>query len=163
MPVLKIKAPCVLSVALALAMAGCSPGTEPASEETVAASVEAAATESAAAREDAGASAQPEGIPASLQGRWGLVPADCTSERGDAKGLIEVGPDSITFYESVAKLARAKAAGADSITSTFGFSGEGESWVMNMTIASPDGGRTMVRTDEEPQGAPAPLTYTKCP
>src|SRR5688572_30753552 len=29
-------------------------------------------------------------IPASLHGRWGLTPADCTSTRGDAKGLLIV-------------------------------------------------------------------------
>src|SRR6476659_3156800 len=27
-------------------------------------------------------------IPAALHGRWGLTPGDCTSTRGDAKGLL---------------------------------------------------------------------------
>ena len=31
-------------------------------------------------------------IPAALRGRWGMTPADCTSTRGDAKGLLEIGP-----------------------------------------------------------------------
>src|SRR5437868_4439151 len=39
-------------------------------------------------------------IPAALQGRWGLAPNDCTSTRGDAKGLLVIGPDQLTFYES---------------------------------------------------------------
>ena len=30
-------------------------------------------------------------IPAAIQGRWGLTPADCTSTRGDAKGLLTIG------------------------------------------------------------------------
>ena len=29
-------------------------------------------------------------IPAAFHGRWGMVPADCTSTRGDNKGLITV-------------------------------------------------------------------------
>src|SRR5690349_16626028 len=41
-----------------------------------------------------------EAIPASLQGRWGLSPMDCTSTRGDAKGLLIIGPADLKFYES---------------------------------------------------------------
>src|SRR5215218_6684586 len=39
-------------------------------------------------------------IPASLHGRWGLTPADCTSTRGDAKGLLVISADGLKFYES---------------------------------------------------------------
>src|SRR4051794_12959918 len=39
-------------------------------------------------------------IPAALQGRWGLAPNDCTSTKGDAKGLLIVGPADVKFYES---------------------------------------------------------------
>ena len=42
-------------------------------------------------------------IPASLHGRWGLTPADCTSTRGDAKGLLIVSADGLKFYESLGK------------------------------------------------------------
>src|SRR5918996_4286908 len=34
--------------------------------------------------------AAPGKIPASLHGRWGLTPGDCTSTRGDAKGLLVI-------------------------------------------------------------------------
>ena len=39
-------------------------------------------------------------IPASFQGRWALSPADCTSTRGDNKGLLTVAADKLTFYEA---------------------------------------------------------------
>ena len=45
-------------------------------------------------------------IPAAFHGRWGMVPADCTSTRGDDKGLITVDANSIKFYESRATLAK---------------------------------------------------------
>src|SRR5688500_4994135 len=32
----------------------------------------------------------PVAIPAAFHGRWGMVPADCTSTKGDAKGLITI-------------------------------------------------------------------------
>ena len=38
-------------------------------------------------------------IPATIQGRWGLTPADCISNRGDAKGLLIIAADSLKFYE----------------------------------------------------------------
>src|SRR6478752_2914554 len=39
-------------------------------------------------------------IPAALQGRWGLTPADCMSGRSDAKGLLTIAADGLQFYES---------------------------------------------------------------
>src|SRR5215203_3426999 len=41
-------------------------------------------------------------IPAQYYGRWGMAPADCTSTRGDAKGLIGIGGRTIKFYEAIA-------------------------------------------------------------
>src|SRR3982751_35270 len=67
-------------------------------------------------------------IPAALQGRWGLAPNDCTSTRGDAKGLLVVGPADIKFYESRATPVAAAQADADSISGDFAFTGEGQTW-----------------------------------
>jgi len=36
-------------------------------------------------------------IPAAFRGRWGMVPDDCTSTRGDAKGLIIVTKTASNF------------------------------------------------------------------
>src|SRR4051794_41141396 len=67
-------------------------------------------------------------IPAALQGRWGLAPNDCTSTRGDAKGLLVIGPDQLTFYESRAVPAAGAHGDSDSISGDFRFTGEGHTW-----------------------------------
>ena len=67
-------------------------------------------------------------IPAALQGRWGLSPADCTTTRGDAKGLLIVSPGELRFYES--RAVPDSEVGSDSrlIVGNFAFAGEGQSW-----------------------------------
>ncbi|MCJ2181557.1 hypothetical protein MTR62_02360 [Novosphingobium sp. 1949] len=102
-------------------------------------------------------------IPPLLRGRWGLVAADCTSQRGDAKGLMTVGPSRLQFYESVADLGRIESIAADAVTAAFAFEGEGQNWTLDVTLATRDAGKTLVRTDRGADAAPGPLTYTKCP
>ena len=43
-------------------------------------------------------------IPAVIQGRWGLVAADCEPGRDDAKGLLTISANELDFYESVGTL-----------------------------------------------------------
>ena len=101
------------------------------------------------------------GIPSAIQGRWGLVPADCTSTRGDAKGLIAVSPRKIEFYESVADLGAVGERKADRMRGTFAFEGEGQQWTMDMLLAiQPDG--SLLRRDFGPDAAPEPLRYQRC-
>lgn len=108
----------------------------------------------------------PEGdattIPTALQGRWGLVPADCTSTRGDAKGLIEVTGDTITFYESRATLGEIAERTDDRIRATFSFTGEGMTWSRDMALEAQDGGEALVRTEYGEDAMADPLRYTKC-
>lgn len=103
-----------------------------------------------------------EEIPSILRGRWGLVPADCTSTRGDAKGLLTIGADKLEFYESVAELDTVDEAGADRIAGSFSFTGEGQTWKLDVSLSTPDGGETLIRQDFGPDAQPGPLTYTKC-
>lgn len=101
------------------------------------------------------------GIPPALQGRWGMVPADCTSTRGDAKGLLTIGPETLRFYESVGTLARQTARGERMIRGQFAFTGEGMEWTRDVELSL--SGDTLTRIErggEEPGG---PFTYTKCP
>lgn len=102
------------------------------------------------------------GIPKTLQGRWGLVAADCTSTRGDAKGLLEVSADQLKFYEAVAKMGTIKEAGGTRIRASFSYSGEGQSWTQDVVLATHDGGKTLTRRDYGPDAAPGPLTYSRC-
>jgi hypothetical protein len=104
----------------------------------------------------------PGTIPAAMQGRWGLVPADCTSTRGDAKGLIVVSARDIRFYESLAKIIKASAATPSSLRAEFALSGEGETWSREMALEIADDGKALVRRDFGPEAAPEPLRYGKC-
>jgi hypothetical protein len=96
-------------------------------------------------------------IPAALQGRWGLTPADCTSTRGDAKGLLVVTADGLRFYESRAVPAADAHADADSINGHFNFTGEGRSWSKFEALKA--SGNKLTRTETEPA---ASYTYAKC-
>ena len=85
-------------------------------------------------------------IPARFRGRWGLVPADCTSTRGDAKGLIRIGERTIRFYESTATLRERLPGSATSFGGDFGFTGEGMTWEKAMTLMRT--GDTLTRTQD---------------
>ncbi|MGN3975272.1 hypothetical protein [Tsuneonella sp. SYSU-LHT278] len=100
------------------------------------------------------------GIPTALQGRWGLVPADCTSTRGDAKGLLRVSATALTFYESVARLGAVEDRSDNSITAAFAFSGEGMTWTRKQQLTAR--GDTLTRVERADGQSPATYTYTKC-
>lgn len=96
-------------------------------------------------------------IPAALQGRWGLSPADCTSSRGDAKGLLLVNGSELRFYESRAVPSPGVQTDRNSVTGTFQFTGEGQSWTKFETLERKND--TLVRTESNPA---ASYTYAKC-
>ncbi|GGC35789.1 hypothetical protein GCM10011371_23950 [Novosphingobium marinum] len=108
----------------------------------------------------------PEGaggpIPGAIQGRWGLVAADCTSTRGDAKGLLEVGAEQLRFYESVATIETVTESSASNLRGTFAFTGEGQSWVHDVSLTLDDGGQTLVRKDTGADAMPGELKYQRC-
>jgi hypothetical protein len=94
-------------------------------------------------------------IPAQYRGRWGMVPADCTSTRGDAKGLITIADTTIRFYESTATLKEQRPAIATSFSGQFGFAGEGQAWDKVVTLTRT--GDTLKRADDEGN-----FTYKRC-
>lgn len=147
-----------ISIAGALALAACSP--EPA-DDAAGEVAEADAAETPApvpAPEETVAAA----IPAAAQGRWGLVPADCTSTRGDAKGLLIVEADKLRFYESVGRLGKVSESGAKRIRATFSFTGEGMEWMRDEVLEVQDGGTTLIRREYGEDAAPGPFKYAKC-
>jgi hypothetical protein len=121
-------------------------------EETAAANANAGLNEA----DDAGSEDpnQPF-IPAHYRGRWGMVAADCTSTRGDAKGLIVIGDTNIRFYEAVANLKEQRPAIATSFAGLFAFTGEGQSWEKVMTFTRT--GDTLKRAEES-----GTFTYQRC-
>ena len=94
-------------------------------------------------------------IPAQYQGRWGMVPADCTSTRGDAKGRIDVAGKTIKFYEATATLKEQRPAIATSFSGQFAFTGEGQNWDKVMTFTRT--GDTLKRAEES-----GTFTYKRC-
>jgi hypothetical protein len=106
-----------MAAVAALTIAACGGGDEPVADDlnesanasaminnmgepAPPATVDGSAPANAAVSENAGAKAPAAAIPAALHGRWGMTPADCTSTRGDAKGLLTIGPADLRFYES---------------------------------------------------------------
>ena len=96
-------------------------------------------------------------VPAPLHGRWGLTPADCTSTRGDAKGLLIVAPADLKFYESRAVPGLDTQTSADSINGEFAFTGEGQTWTKFQALELQ--GQQLVRTESNPM---ASFTYARC-
>ena len=102
--------------------------------------------------------AEPGGIiPAAIQGRWGLTPADCTSTRGDAKGLLEISADSLKFYESRGTPGTSIESDDTGISGNFNFTGEGQTWSKYVSLKLQGDG--LVRTERSPM---ASYTYAKC-
>ncbi|HEX2804208.1 MAG TPA: hypothetical protein VHN55_09565 [Sphingomicrobium sp.] len=96
-------------------------------------------------------------MPAALHGRWGLTPGDCTSTRGDAKGLLVVTADRLQFYESRAVPAGDVDVSPDSISGDFSFAGEGQEWTKHLSLELQD--KKLVRTERDPN---ASFTYARC-
>lgn len=159
-PALALLAGCTLAVA------GCSGGSEPPDGQTSETAPAGAAAPGPAAvpggETATGAAFSAAAIPAALRGRWGLVEGDCTSTHGDAKGLLEVGANELTFYESSARLGKVAAAGTDRIRATFAFSGEGQEWTQDVELRAWDGGAKLIRQDRGPDALAGPLTYLRC-
>lgn len=137
-------------------LAGC--GGEAAEPDATGAAPEAAspADNSADPRDDRA------GFPDAMVGRWGLVPADCTSTMGDAKGLMTITPERVAFYESRATIAELHARSASSVSADMAFSGEGQEWTTRMALELGTDGETLVRRDSGDNAMPEPLEYTRC-
>jgi len=97
-------------------------------------------------------------IPSRFHGRWGLTPGDCTSTRGDAKGLLTIAADKLTFYESRAVPKGNVETSPDSFSADFAFTGEGQAWTRYQSLELQKGGK-LVRTESGPM---ASYTYAKC-
>lgn len=97
-------------------------------------------------------------IPAAFQGRWGLVAADCTSTRGDNKGLMTVTADRLTFYESRASVASLATFSPTELRATLAFSGEGQTWKQETPLTLEDNGKALTRVADGQT-----LRYSRCP
>ena len=96
-------------------------------------------------------------IPAFFHGRWGMTPGDCTSTRGDNKGLVTIDGDEMRFYESVAIPGPDFVVGTGSIRGHFNFTGEGQTWTKFQSLRLE--GQELIRTESNPT---ASYSYAKC-
>lgn len=157
-----MKAAALPPIALLLALAACDSGTpesEPPDTATPTAPVPGTAP---APGPDPAPPAASGDIPAAIQGRWGMAPADCEPGRSDAKGLLVIGPNRLEFYESVGVLGDVAERSASSIRAIYDFTGEGMSWQRDQQLELRDGGDTLVRREYGQDAAPEPLHYDRC-
>jgi len=96
-------------------------------------------------------------IPSELQGRWGLTPADCTSTRGDAKGLLVIDSSKLQFFESRAVPSPGIEMLTTSVSGEFLFTGEGQEWTKYEALDIQ--GDKLIRTERNPV---ATFTYVRC-
>lgn len=111
---------------------------------------------------DAASAVFPKSIPNAMIGRWALVPADCTSTKGDAKGLMIIGAATLRFYESTASLAKVLARTDTMLRAQYAFSGEGMEWQRDMSLTLQDGGKVLIRQEFGKDAATGPFKYTSC-
>jgi hypothetical protein len=145
--------------AVALGLASCSkPSTE---AEQAPSAVEPAAQISP----QPAATPQPmvrDTIPEALRSRWGINAADCDASRSDAKGAMQVGADSLKFYESVATLNRINSLSDKGIGAVYDFTGEGQEWQLTVELTLSPDGKALIRKDSGLDALPDPLTYQRC-
>jgi len=101
-------------------------------------------------------------IPDVLRGRWGLTAEDCTSTRGDAKGLLEIGDTQLRFYESRGTLRTITEQSESRIAAEFDFEGEGQTWQRLVILDTEDGGRTLSRREAGADAMKETLHYRRC-
>lgn len=159
--------PLILAAAAAVALSACN-APAPAPEETADTGGEArqpapppaAPAPAPAAAAPAPAVAAPGTMPVALRGRWGMGPADCDPARADNKGLMEVAPRLLTFYESRATVTSLRAEGGAVVTA-LAFDGEGQQWTTETRFVLKDDGKTLVRTDKGWENGT--FRYERCP
>ena len=155
--------PALLACVGALALAACSgPAPEPAASETPAPAATAQPLPSPAPQPSAAPSPLPTTFPAAMLGRWGLVPGDCTSTRGDNKGMITISANEIRFYESVARITSASERTADQLRAAMAFEGEGMQWNRDIAIKAWPARDQLILEEFGTDAVPGPRTYSRC-
>ena len=156
--------PFSLVVSALLVLAACDNGTQGA--DTTVEEAEASGNivgNSSSSKPSVGSNVPlPAEIPAAIRGRWGLVPGDCTSTRGDAKGLLVIDATTLKFYESVGTLRAATEATTTRIRASFEFEGEGMTWQRDEALDVQDDGATLIRREYGDDATPGPFRYTRC-
>lgn len=155
--------PIILPLAALTTLSACNSEPEapvaPSNEASTAAPAEAPLADPTAATP---AEFERMDIPAAIQGRWGMVAADCEPDRADAKGLLVIGARRLEFYESVGTLNELDEMEPTRIRGSFDFTGEGMEWDRDVTLDVQDSGKTLIRREAGDGAEPGPFRYTRC-
>ena len=81
-----------------------------------------------------------ETIPAAVRGVWDYVEGSC-DPASDLR--VEIGPDTMQFYESFGEVTRIEVAGPQDIVVSLAMEGEGETWEMARRFTLSDDGRRL--------------------
>lgn len=100
------------------------------------------------------------GLPPAFSGRWGMNANDCDPARADNKGLMTITGDKLAFYESRATASDVHATSPGRVTAALAFSGEGQTWRRSTSLTLIEGGRTLIREEQDPA---ASFRYSRCP
>lgn len=148
---------------MCLALSACGKGDK-AAPEASASPAQDQATAVSGVTPEAVALADVDGksIPEGMRGRFGLVAADCTTTKGDDKGLLTVGANDLKFYESVAKLGKVAEGSPTHLKASFAYSGEGMEWTREVTLDLENGGKTLIMHESGEDAVPGPRSYTRC-
>lgn len=98
-------------------------------------------------------------IPAAFVGVWDAAGGDCAAT---STTRVEIGPETMQFYESHGEVTRVEIDSPQTIVATLAMEGEGEKWQMARMFTLSNDGRTLTPSavDAEEQFDPLPLT--KC-
>jgi hypothetical protein len=151
-----------LALPALLALPACDGGTQSAQTDAGEARAEGNIVGGGAVSQPNAPPPETAGIPAALQGRWGLVAADCEPGRADAKGLLTITADKLRFYESVGELDDIREVADDRIHASFDFTGEGTEWEREMALELQETGAALVRREFGADAAPGSFRYVKC-
>lgn len=155
----------ILPLAALLTVTACNRDVADAEQPTAADTPTATPVEASPSEASSSAATTPVvamAIPPAIHGRWGLVAADCTSTRGDAKGLLTIDGTTLKFYESVGTLDEIEEAGDTRIRAEFDFTGEGMEWERDEVLDVQDNGQTLIRREYGDGAAPGAFRYSKC-
>jgi hypothetical protein len=126
-----------LALLAVLALAACNQAQAPAQNEAAA----PAAQRPAPAATLAPAQSERGVVPAAFQGEWNADLADCGSGMNDSR--LEIGPDTIRFYESSGRIKSVSVWDSGDVTVLADVTGEGETRETTHTFRLSDDGLTL--------------------
>jgi len=97
-------------------------------------------------------------IPIALQGRWGTVAADCSTDTGNPDGLLDIRTSRLLLHHAEAQLRLARFRSPTALEADFAYVGEDRSWTQTESITLD--GDTLYRKNAALQIA---VRYERCP